>query len=69
MMHKGRHERSAIANFLNPVNGYRGQMELSGMTPKDHRKDNINFIKHKQKELKHKMDESLKPKPDLFKMK
>jgi len=45
MIMKGRYERSAMADVINPVNGYRGQLELYGMTPKDHRKENLNFIK------------------------
>ena len=47
MIVKGRYERSAIADFLNPVNGYRGNLELQGKKPKDHRKDNQEFIKKK----------------------
>ena len=66
---KGRYERSAMADVINPVNGYRGQLELYGMTPKDHRKENLNFIKQKQEEIKQKMEESLKPKPEPFKLK
>lgn len=69
MILSNRHSRTAIADILNPVNGYRGQMELSGMTPKDHRKENLKFIKQKQEELKHRMEEELKPKPEPFKLK
>lgn len=57
MILKNRHERTAMADIINPVNGYRGMLSLCGMTPKDHRKDNLNFIKHKQEEIKKREDE------------
>ena len=69
MLVRGRYERAAIADYLNPVNGYRGQMELCGMTPKDHRKDNLKYIKSKQEEVKSKLEEAQKPKPEPFKLK
>jgi hypothetical protein len=47
MILKSRHERTQMADIINPVNGYRGYLSLSGLTPKDHRKDNLNFIKAK----------------------
>ena len=39
------------------------------MTPKDHRKDNFNFIKAKQEEIKHRQEEDAKPRPEPFKLK
>lgn len=47
MILKGRHERSQMADIINPVNGYRGLLALSGQTPKDHRKENFAFIKQR----------------------
>lgn len=69
MILQGRQQRTAIADILNPINGFRGHMELCGMTPKDHRKDNLKFIKQIQEEVKSKMDEQAKPKPEPFKLK
>jgi hypothetical protein len=69
MIVKGRHERTQMADIINPVNGYRGQLSLAGMTPKDHRKDNLNFIKAKQEEIKHRLEEDAKPRPEPFKLK
>jgi hypothetical protein len=69
MILKGRYERTAIADVLNPINGYRGQQELFGLVPKDHRKDNLKFIKQKQEENKKKQDEESKVKPEPFKLK
>ena len=69
MILKGRYERAAIADVLNPVNGYRGQLELCGMTPKDHRKDNLKYIKQRQEENKVRSEELSKPKAEPFKMK
>ena len=69
MIVKGRYERSTIADILNPVNGYRGQLELCGQTPKDHRKDNFAFIKQKQEQLRQRMEEQARPKPEPFKLK
>lgn len=69
MILSNRHSRTAIADILNPVNGYRGHMELSGVTPKDHRKDNLKFIKQKQEEAKHRAEEEHKPKAEPFKLK
>lgn len=72
MIQRGRQERTQIANFLNPVNGYRypilslpsirGNLELHGIKPKDHRKDNKKFISQKQEEFKKKTEELAKPK-------
>ena len=58
-----------MADIINPVNGYRGMLALSGQTPKDHRKDNINFIKSKQEEVKRQIEDATKPKAEPFKMK
>ena len=69
MIVKSRHERTVMADIINPVNGYRGHLTLPGVTPKDHRKDNLNYIKHKQEELKHRQDEEAKPRPEPFKLK
>ena len=69
MIVKGRYERSAMADIINPVNGYRGMLSLAGQTPKDHRKDNLKFIKAKQEEVKKTIEEHTKPKPEPFKMK
>jgi phage terminase Nu1 subunit (DNA packaging protein) len=44
-------------------------MAYCGLTPKDHRKDNLNFIKAKQEELKRRLEEESKPKPEPFKLK
>jgi hypothetical protein len=44
-------------------------LSLTGQTPKDHRKDNLNFIKAKQEEMKRTIEEQAKPKPEPFKMK
>ena len=52
MIQRGRQDRTAIADFLNPVNGHRGMLELQGKKPKDHRKNNLNFIKQKEEENK-----------------
>lgn len=57
MILKGRYERPAIADVLNPINGYRGQLELYGVKPKDHRKDNLKFIKQREEEMRHKLEE------------
>eukprot|EP00347_Sterkiella_histriomuscorum_P013328 403365138 len=65
---KGRHDRTAIADFLNPVNGYRGQLELNGIKPKDHRKENLKMIKQKQEELKKKEEDRMSMKSEPFKM-
>jgi hypothetical protein len=69
MIFKGRQERTAVADIINPINGYRGQLELYGVTPKDHRKENLNFIKQKQEAIRLKMEDSLKQKPEPFKLK
>jgi hypothetical protein len=69
MIVKGRYERTAMADIINPVNGYRGMLSLAGQTPKDHRKDNLKFIKAKQEEVKKTIEEQTKPKPEPFKMK
>lgn len=46
-----------MADFLNPVNGYRGQLALQGKTPKDHRKENLKLIQQKAEEVKRKEEE------------
>jgi hypothetical protein len=69
MIVKGRYERTAMADIINPVNGYRGMLSLTGQTPKDHRKDNLNFIKAKQEEIKKTIEDQARPKPEPFKMK
>lgn len=69
MIMKGRQDRTAIAEFLNPVNGYRGKLELQGKKPKDHRKENLKLLKQKEQEVQKQLDEESKPKGELFKMK
>ncbi len=66
---KGRQERTAIADFLNPVNGYRGQLELQGKKPKDHKKENFKLLKQKEEEVQKQIEEKSKSKGELFKMK
>ncbi|CDW80069.1 UNKNOWN [Stylonychia lemnae] len=66
---KGRQDRTAIADFLNPVNGYRGQLELMGKKPKDHRKENLKLIKQKEEENKKLEEEKAKGKGEPWKMK
>ena len=41
---------------------------LAGQTPKDHRKENLSFLKAKQEENKKIVEDQAKPKPDPFKM-
>ena len=69
MIVKARYERTAMADIINPVNGYRGMLALSGQTPKDHRKENLNFIKAKQEEVKKHIEDQTKAKPEPFKLK
>ena len=38
-------DSSAVAALLNPVNGYRGTLIQRGVVPKDHSRDNRDFIK------------------------
>jgi hypothetical protein len=68
MIVKARYERTAMADIINPVNGYRGMLALAGQTPKDHRKENLNILKAKQEENKKMVEDQAKPKPDPFKM-
>ena len=68
MIVKARYERTAMADIINPVNGYRGMLALAGQTPKDHRKENLSFLKAKQEENKKIVEDQAKPKPDPFKM-
>jgi len=65
MLQRGRHDRTAMADILNPVNGYRGMLELQGIKPKDHRKSNMQLIRQKEEERK-KEDEIVHKEP--FKM-
>ena len=69
MIMKGRHDRTAIAEFISPVNGYRGQLELQGKKPKDHRKENQKLLKAKQEEVQKQIEDQTKPKAEPFKMK
>ncbi len=66
---RGRHERTAVADCLNPINGYRGLLELQGKKPKDHRKENFKLIKQKEEEKRREVEEEqLKTKGEPFKM-
>ena len=40
-----------MASVINPVNGYRGQMEASGKTVKNHAAENRAALKQKQEEF------------------
>ena len=50
------HDSSAIAQILNPTNGYRGQLEKQGIKPKDHISENRAALKKKQTEIKEKQE-------------
>ena len=44
------HDSSAIAQILNPTNGYRGQLQKQGIKPKDHMAENKAALKQKAAE-------------------
>ena len=65
MIQKGRQERTVMASLINPINGYRyislspfyrGNLELQGIKPKDHRSINKQIIKKKEEENKVKIE-------------
>jgi hypothetical protein len=45
-------KRDAIEDFLNPLNGYRGQLAHQGKEVKDHRVLNREMLRKKTEEVK-----------------
>jgi hypothetical protein len=50
------HDSSAIAQILNPTNGYRGQLEKKGIKPKNHISENRAALKKKEAEIKERQE-------------
>ncbi len=48
-------------DYINLIS-IRGQLELEGKTPKDHKKSNKDYIKHKQEVVQKKIEDDSKPK-------
>ena len=42
--------RTAVGEFLNPINGYRGRLAQRGIKPKNHARENLLALRVKQKE-------------------
>lgn len=54
-------DSSQVANFLHPVNGYRGLQEKKGQTPKNHMLQNLKSLREKENENRLKKEnESIK---------
>ena len=65
------HQRSKVADMLNPDNGYRGQLKRLGVPTKDHMKDNLKIIKMTQQQnrlMKERQVEDEASKKDLYKL-
>jgi len=56
-----------MAQILNPVNGFRGQLQADGKTVKNHMSLNRQIIKQKEEEVKQKLETAGLPKSKLKK--
>jgi len=59
MRSSNHHDSSAIAQILNPTNGYRGQLEKQGIKPKDHISENRAALKKKEADIKERQEAML----------
>lgn len=46
------HDRDQVAQFLNPQQGYRGELKAKGVKPKDHMRDNYLALKFQQAKVR-----------------
>lgn len=61
-------QKDSMAEYINPANGYRGNLSKKGIQPKDHMKDNANQIRMTQMKLRMKKDEDSMPGKPLYKL-
>jgi hypothetical protein len=68
-MRRGSHyERAAIADYINPDNGYRGKMERMGKTPKNFEKENRKDIVAIQQRNRQQKEDLERQKKEPFKL-
>lgn len=60
---------NAASAVLKPVYGYRGELESKGIQPKDHTRENINYLKQLERQKQqNKIQEELEANKEQFKM-
>lgn len=60
--------RSAIADFICPDNGFRGQQKRQGFEPKDHMKENRAMLRQQQVKMREDRVDASRPHKELYKL-
>lgn len=61
-------QRTAIADFICPDNGYRGKLQRMGQQPKDHMKENMKELKSRMEKVREDREEASRAPKELYKL-